>query len=125
MKKDKAKIIQRKKRHRRIKKKVRGSKLRPRLVVNRSLKHIYAQVVDDDIGKTLVSFSSRAKEVREYSKEKDISTKTEKSRIVGLLIAKKCIDANIKGVVFDRAGYKYHGRIKSLADGAREGGLKF
>ena len=122
MKKDRIKELTRKKRHRRINKKVRGNSLRPRLVVTRSLKHIYAQIVDDDAGKTLFSFSTLSKEVKEHS---DTKTKTERARIVGLLLAKKCKEFRVDFVVFDRAGYKYHGRVKVLADGAREGGLKF
>lgn len=122
MKREKIKEFQRKGRHRRIKKKLGGNSLRRRLVVRRSIKHIYAQIVDDDAGRTLLSLSTLSKEVNEHS---DAKTKVEKSRVVGLLLAKKCRDAKIDYVVFDRGGYQYHGRVKALADGAREGGLKF
>lgn len=124
MKKEKLKTVQRKKRHRRVKKQLRGDSSRPRLVVYRSLKHIYAQVVNDMSGKTLLSLSSLSKEVKNKSKREDYS-KTDKSKIVGQILAEKCLDKGIKKVVFDRAGYKYHGRIKALAEGAREGGLNF
>jgi large subunit ribosomal protein L18 len=103
-----------------IRKKLNGTAERPRLVVFRSINHIYAQIINDDIGKTLVSMSTKAKGETFSGK-----TKTEKSREVGLKLAKKAIDAGIEAVCFDRAGFKYHGRIKALADGAREGGLKF
>jgi large subunit ribosomal protein L18 len=124
MKKEKRKTIQRKKRHRRVKKKLRGDVSRPRLVVYRSLNHIYAQVVNDVSGKTLLSLSSLSKEVRSKSEGEHYS-KTDKSKIVGQMLAEKCLDKGIKKVVFDRDGYKYHGRIKALAEGAREGGLNF
>ncbi len=107
----------------RIKKKIRGTSERPRLIVYRSLNHLYAQVVDDIQGKVLTSSSSLAKDVRDELKtvkgKKDIAKK------VGLSVAKRTIDLNIKRVVFDRNGYLYHGTVKSLADGAREGGLEF
>ncbi len=103
-----------------IRKKLRGCAERPRLVVFRSLNHIYAQIIDDDLGKTIVSMSTKAKGVTFSGK-----TKTEKSREVGLTLAKKALDAGISDICFDRAGFKYHGRIKALAEGAREGGLKF
>jgi len=116
------KEIQRKKRHRRIRKKVRGTGEKPRLVVKRSLHNIYVQVVDDAAGRILASLSTLSKEVREQS---DRKTKTQIAHTVGVLLAKKCRDSKIESVVFDRAGYKYHGRVKALALGAREGGLKF
>ncbi|MCK9328479.1 MAG: 50S ribosomal protein L18 [Candidatus Cloacimonetes bacterium] len=103
-----------------IRKRLRGCSERPRLVVFRSLNHIYAQIIDDDLGKTIVSMSTKAKNVTFSGK-----TKAEKSREVGLTLAKKAQEAGISTVCFDRAGFKYHGRIKALADGAREGGLKF
>ncbi len=104
----------------RIRKVVKGSPETPRLTVFRSNKEIYAQVVDDIAGKTLVSASSRVKEIA----GKKI-TKIEQAKLVGKLIAERAIEAGINDVVFDRSGYLYHGRIKSLADAAREGGLKF
>jgi len=116
------KEIQRKRRHRRIRKKVRGTEERPRLVVRRSLNNIYVQVVDDEAGRILTSLSTLSKEVKEQSERE---TKTQIAHTVGVLFGKKCRDSKIESVVFDRAGYKYHGRVKALALGAREGGLKF
>lgn len=114
--------LNRKRRHRRITKKIRGTANKPRLVVKRSLSNFYAQVVNDEERKTVLSLSTVSEEAKEQTKGK---TKTEQSKIIGLLLAKKCIAANIKGVVFDRGGYKYHGRVKAFAEGAREGGLSF
>lgn len=122
MKKGKEKEIQRQKRHKRIKKKIRKNSKKPRLVVRRSLNNIYAQIVDDKKGKSLLFLSTLSKDVKENVEAK---TKIERSRVVGLLLAKKCKELKIEHVVFDRGGYKYHGRVKALADGAREGGLKF
>ncbi|OEU67052.1 MAG: 50S ribosomal protein L18 [Desulfobacterales bacterium PC51MH44] len=105
------------------KKRVFGDKDRPRLVVFRSLNNIYCQIVDDSAQKTIIGASSKSKEIQgDLKKSKG---KTEKSRIVGDLIAKKAKDKKIKKIVFDRNGYAYHGRVKALAEGAREGGLKF
>ncbi len=104
----------------RIRKVVHGTPEIPRLTVFRSNKQIYAQVIDDSIGKTLVSASSDTKEI-----PADKINKTEKAKLVGKLIASKAIEAGIKNVVFDRNGYLYHGRVKSLAEAARETGLKF
>lgn len=104
----------------RIRKVIKGSPETPRLTIFRSNKEIYAQVVDDLAGKTLVSASSRVKDIA----DKKI-TKIEQAKLVGKLIAERAIEAGISNVVFDRSGYLYHGRIKSLADAAREGGLKF
>jgi large subunit ribosomal protein L18 len=103
-----------------IRKRLSGSSLRPRLSVYRSNKGIYAQIIDDVSGKTLVSASSLSKD---FNAEK--GTKIDQSVAVGKLVAEKAIAAGIKDVVFDRNGYLYHGRVKSLADGAREGGLNF
>jgi len=103
-----------------IRKYLSGSAERPRLVVFRSLNHIYAQIINDEVGHTLVAMSTKTKEETFAGK-----TKTEKSREVGLKLAKKALAAGVEQVCFDRAGFKYHGRIKALADGAREGGLKF
>lgn len=94
----------------------------PRLSVSRSLKHISAQVIDDKQGKTLVSVTSRAKAL---SDELQGKTKTERAKVVGAEIARKAKEAGVESVVFDRGHCKYHGRIKALADAAREGGLKF
>lgn len=104
----------------RIRKVVNGTTDKPRLAVFRSNKEIYAQIVDDTTGKTLVSASSRDKEL---SAEK--GTKTEKAALVGKAVAEKAVKAGIETISFDRGGYLYHGRVKSLAEGAREGGLKF
>ncbi len=103
-----------------IRKRLSGSSTRPRLSVYRSNKGIYAQIIDDVSGKTLVSASSLSKD---FNAEK--GTKIDQSVAVGKLVAEKAIAAGIKDVVFDRNGYLYHGRVKSLADGAREGGLNF
>ena len=103
----------------RIKKIVSGTAQKPRLVVFRSNSEIYAQVIDDTKGVTLVAASSRDKDL------KASGTKTEKAKQVGEAIAKKALAAGIETISFDRGGYLYHGRVKSLAEGAREGGLKF
>ena len=102
-------------RHLRVRKRVSGTAERPRLVVFRSLKHIYAQLVDDTTSRTLATVSD----------QKLTGKKSEKSTEVWKLIAQKAKDAGVSSVVFDRAGYRYHGRVKAVADGAREGGLEF
>ena len=102
-----------------IRKRLSGSTARPRLSVYRSNKGIYAQIIDDVTGKTLVSASSLSKEFSASG------TKSDQSAAVGKLVAEKAVAAGIKDVVFDRNGYLYHGRVKSLAEGAREGGLNF
>ena len=107
-------------RHQRVRKKVIGSKQRPRLAVFRSSKHIYAQVIDDKTSNTLVSASTLDEECKSLN-----SSKTESAKIIGDLIANRAIAKGIKTVVFDRGGFKYHGRVKSLAEAAREGGLSF
>ncbi|HHW45924.1 MAG TPA: 50S ribosomal protein L18 [Clostridiales bacterium] len=109
----------RKKRHRRIRNKISGTAQRPRLNVFRSLRNIYAQIIDDENGVTLVSASSVEKDFGPTKGNK------EEARRVGLLIAKRAAEKGITEVVFDRGGYLYHGRVKELAEGAREGGLKF
>jgi large subunit ribosomal protein L18 len=106
-----------------IKKKIKGSQERPRLVVFRSLKHTYAQLIDDENPKTLLSVSSIDKEVS--IQLKSIKSRLEKSKIVGKLAAEKAVSQNYSKIVFDRNGYLYHGRVKALAEGAREGGLIF
>lgn len=109
-------------RHKRVRKKVFGTTERPRLCVFKSNKYIYAQIIDDEKGETLCAASSLEKELR----EKMSSTKDRNAaREVGLLIGKRAIEKGIKKVVFDRGGYKYHGRVKELAEGAREAGLEF
>lgn len=106
-----------------IRKKIFGTSERPRFTVYRSLNEIYGQIIDDNAGKTLVSVSSNSKDVKgELASAK---SKVERSTIVGKVLAKKALEKNISAVVFDRNGYLYHGRVKALADGAREGGLKF
>lgn len=104
----------------RIRKNTIGSKDKPRLSVFRSNTEIYAQVIDDVNGKTLAAASSKDKDINAQK-----SNKTEKSKLVGAAIARKAKDLGIETVVFDRSGYLYHGRVKAVADGAREGGLKF
>ena len=104
-------------RHRRVRKKVEGTQARPRLSVFRSNKQIYAQLIDDSAGRTIVAASSL--------EMGDAGTKSGEADAVGQALAKKAAAAGIKQVVFDRGGYKYHGRLKSLADGARAGGLEF
>ena len=108
------------KRHLRVRKKVTGSPLRPRLVVNRSARHMFAQIVDDTAGRTLASASSLDADIRGGDGDK-----TAKARQVGELLARRAAEAGITTVVFDRAGYAYHGRLAALADAAREGGLGF
>jgi large subunit ribosomal protein L18 len=105
-----------------IRKKVEGSTERPRLSVYRSLNHIYAQVIDDVSSKTLAAASTLSPELKEG---KGKGKKKDQAKAVGKLIAKKCQDAKIAAVVFDRNGFMYHGRIAAVAEGAREGGLKF
>jgi len=102
-------------RHIRVRRKVSGTAERPRLVVYRSLKHISAQLVDDVAGRTILTVTD----------SKLTGTKSERSAEVGKAIAERAKEAGITNVVFDRAGYKYHGRVKAVADGAREGGLEF
>lgn len=109
-------------RHRRVRKVVSGSAARPRLNVFRSVSEIYAQIIDDGAGHTLVSASSVDKDVRE--KVKGLK-KSEQAKIVGRTVAERAKGKGIESVVFDRGGFKYIGRVKALADGAREGGLKF
>ena len=111
----KTRAEQRARRHRRVRAKVAGTPERPRLVVFRSLKHIYAQIVDDQAQHTLLTVTDNA-----FS-----GTKTEKSVAVGKLVAEKAKASGITKVVFDRGGYQYHGRVKAVADGAREAGLEF
>ncbi|MCK4641120.1 MAG: 50S ribosomal protein L18 [Candidatus Marinimicrobia bacterium] len=117
------KIIARLRRKRQIRKHINGTAERPRLAVYRSLNHIYAQLIDDQQSHSILAVSDLSAEIQ--SKIKKETTKTEKSVIVGELIAQKATDKKIKKVVFDRGGFKYHGRIKALADAARNAGLEF
>lgn len=107
------------KRHKRVRAKIFGTPERPRLCVFRSAKHIYAQIIDDVNGKTLVSASTMEKSFTEYGGNADAAKK------IGELVAERALKAKIDTVVFDRGGFVYHGRVKALAEGAREGGLKF
>jgi len=100
-----------------------GSSERPRFTVYRSLNHIYAQIIDDSAGKTLVSGSTLSKDLSEDLKK--LKGKIAKSKALGTFVARKAIDQKISTVVFDRNGFRYHGRVRAVADGAREGGLKF
>jgi len=133
------KQLKRKKRHRRVRSKIIGTNKVPRLCVFRSNKHIYSQLIDDEKGKTLVSASDLDIKSKIKNKKPKIQTKdkkTEKTQKplsgkevtayqVGQILAKKALNKKFEKVVFDRGGHKYHGRIKALAEGAREGGLKF
>ena len=113
---------QRQKRHRRVRVQVHGTAERPRLNVFRSLKHIYAQLVDDTVGHTLAAAGTLDAELpQDLGKLK----KTEQAKLVGQLLAKRALEKGVQQVVFDRGGYKYHGRVKALAEGARSAGLKF
>jgi large subunit ribosomal protein L18 len=110
----------RRKRHDRIRLHLAGTDERPRLAVFRSLNHIYAQVIDDASGRTLAAASTVEKDLRALKQ-----TKTEEAGVVGRLVAERAKTAGVERVVFDRAGYRYHGRIKSLAEAARKAGLDF
>lgn len=111
-------------RHRRVRKKISGNSELPRLCVFKSSKHVYAQIIDDVGNRTLISASSLTPDIREIlTKEK--KTRVEAANLVGKYIAKLALTRGIKSVCFDRGGYLYHGRVKSLADGARESGLEF
>ena len=120
-------VNKRKIRHLRVRKKIFGTSVSPRLSIFRSNKFIYAQIINDDENKTLVSCSSRDSEVLKDKTENKsgLSTKNFDAYKVGLAISNKCKKSGIKKVVFDRGGYRYHGRVKALADGARENGLEF
>jgi len=109
-------------RHRRARRRLIGSTTRPRLNVFRSLNHIYAQVIDDAHGRTLASASTVDTDLRAELQSLD---KTEQARRVGAALARRAQAAGVKGVVFDRGGYRYHGRVKALADASREAGLEF
>ena len=111
----------RKRRHKRIRSEMRGDKDRPRLNVYRSNKHIYGQLIDDTTGEVLAS----AKDIDVDKEIDDDNRKIALAFETGKMLAKKALDQDIKKAVFDRGGYKYHGRVKALAEGAREGGLKF
>jgi len=112
----------RRRRHLSIRNKISGTAQRPRLCVHRSLKHIYAQIIDDSSGRSLTSVSTLSPEAK---KGDAAGNNVSSARIVGQVLAEKAVAQGIEQVVFDRGGYLYHGRVKALADGAREKGLKF
>ncbi len=122
MDKAREKRLARQRRHLRVRERVRGTADRPRLCVFRSLKHIHAQVIDDTRGRTLAAASTLDAEVRSQVSEKD---KTAQAAVVGEVLAQRALAAGISQVTFDRGGYRYHGRVKSLADAARKAGLVF
>lgn len=113
----------RKKRHLRVRKKISGTAKKPRLTVFKSNKHIYAQIIDDTIGRTLVSASTTEKEVKESLNNKTWDKNA--ANVVGKLIAQRAKEKGITTIVFDRSGYKYHGKVKALADAVRAEGIKF
>lgn len=117
------KIEGREKRHRRIRKKIIGTKERPRLSIRRSINHLYAQIIDDTAAKTLISLSTLSPDLR--SKLAKSAGNVKGASLLGAVFAEKCKKEGITKVVFDRAGYLYHGRVKALADAARKGGLSF
>ncbi len=113
-----ARTAARTRRHLRVRKRVSGGAARPRLVISRSARHIVAQLVDDTAGRTIVAASTLDETIRSAAGDK-----TAKAKRVGQLLAERAVSAGITAVVFDRGGYKYHGRVAALAEGAREGGL--
>ena len=119
----KSRAEQRQRVKRRVRKKIRGTAERPRLTVYRSLNHLYAQIVDDTQARTLVAVSSLAKDLKDQLK--GLKGQKEIAKRIGAALAQKATAQKLKRVVFDRNGYRYHGIVKSLADGAREGGLEF
>ena len=114
--------LARQRRHQRVRAKIAGTAARPRLCVFRSLSHIYAQVIDDEKGHTLVAASTLDKEIKGSA---DNKAKSAEAELVGSLVAKRALSQGVEQVVFDRGGYKYHGRVKALAEAARQAGLKF
>ena len=122
MKRQKTAYAARKRRHLRVRKKIEGTAQRPRLAVYRSLSHIYAQVIDDDLGHTLAAASDLEAAVRGQANGKH---KTEMAKLVGELVGQRARERGVTEIVFDRGGFQFHGRVKSLAEGAREAGLIF
>ena len=120
----KSRALQRQRRHHRVRNKVVGTAERPRLVVFRSLKNIEGQVVDDDAGHTLVGLSTQSADLKEFKAEGK-NRRVEEAFAAGKLLAERAVAKGISGVVFDRGGYQYHGRVKAFAEGARKGGLEF
>ena len=119
VKRPKGKVAARGRRHLRVRKKLTGTPARPRLVVTRSSRHVFVQVVDDVVGRTLASASTMESNLRTLEADK-----TAKARKVGELVARRAKEAGIDAVVFDRGGNRYHGRVAAIAEGAREGGLE-
>lgn len=115
-----AKVVRRQKIRYRIRKKVAGTPARPRLSVFRSNTDMYVQLIDDENGKTLVSASTKDKDIQAQK-----VTKSEKAKLAGAAVGRKAVELGVTAVIFDRSGYLYHGRVKAVADGAREGGLQF
>lgn len=122
MDRNKRKVAGRLRRHRRVRRKVSGTAERPRLSVRRSLRQIYGQIIDDVSGRSLAAASSLTPDLREACRG---NKKSAVAALVGKELARRAIEAGILRVAFDRAGYKYHGRVRALAEGAREGGLQF
>jgi large subunit ribosomal protein L18 len=120
----KSRELQRQRRHHRIRNKMRGTAERPRLVVYRSLRNIEGQLVDDEAGKTVLGLSTLAPEVRDFAAEGP-HRRVEHAFAAGKALAERAKAQGVESVVFDRGGYKYHGRVKAFAEGAREGGLRF
>ena len=120
----KSRQLQRRRRHARIRKRVHGTEERPRLAVYRSLRNIEGQVIDDDAGRTLVGLSTLAPELRDGTPEEG-NRKVEAARAAGKLLAERALERGVTAVVFDRGGFRYHGRVKAFAEGARAGGLSF
>lgn len=125
-------MLGRRRRHRRVRAKIRGTANRPRFSVYRSNRHLFLQLVNDDNGETVLGISDKALEklrrspgAKSESRPRSASGKSDIAYECGRLLAKKAVDAGIKTVVFDRGGYRYHGRVRRAAEGAREGGLKF
>ena len=119
VKRPKGKVAARGRRHLRVRKKLTGTPARPRLVVTRSSRHVFVQVVDDVVGRTLASASTMESDLRTLEADK-----TAKARKVGELVARRAKEAGIDAIVFDRGGNRYHGRVAAIAEGAREGGLE-
>ncbi len=122
--KAKGRNAERRRRHHRIRRRIRGTPERPRLTVFRSLHHIEGQIIDDEAGRTLCGLSTLSQAVPDEASE-DEGQKSARARAGGKLLAEKAVALGIETVVFDRGGYKYHGRVRAFAEGAREGGLKF
>ena len=118
-------VSTRRQRRSRIRAKISGTGVRPRLSVFRSIKYIYGQIIDDEKGATLVSYSDHDKKILSDKEKLSDMSKVERARLVGEKLASLAKKKKIKRIVFDRSGYRYHGRVKALAEGAREGGLVF